>query len=285
MGKLLIKQPGLFTTIQDPGRFGMAKYGVPVSGFMDTYAAKIANLHLGNSFEDAVMEITMQGPQLEFEGKTSICISGANLSVQLNGSEIEKNVAVAVTSGDQLKFGQRRSGCRAYLAILGGFEVKEVLGSKSWYDGITENYRLNKGQVLNYPEVSNDVKNKFASVKTKEDYIFENEIEVFPGPEFEKLSSSQKHMLFETEFTIDGSSNRMAYRFQEDFKNDLEAIPTGPVVPGTVQLTPAGNVIPLMKDCQVTGGYPRILQLSEKGIRIMAQKIPGEKIRFRRIDY
>ena len=77
----------------------------------------------------------------------------------------------------------------------------------------------------------------------------------------------------------------MAYRFQEDFKNDLEAIPTGPVVPGTVQLTPAGNVIPLMKDCQVTGGYPRILQLSEKGIRIMAQKIPGEKIRFRRIDY
>ncbi len=286
MAEIEVLQPGLFSSIQDLGRFGYQNYGVPQSGVMDRYAMRICNLLLGNSQETSVLEITFQGPELKFSASAVVCISGADLSPSLNGEEVNNNELLYISSGDILKFGSRKSGFRAYLGIKGGFKGENVMGSQSWYEGITEVFRLRKGVTLKYS--SGDMKYDYEThshLKIEEDYLNSDEIQVYPGPEFDELSNEQQQKLFTTTFKTDTSSNRMAVQLQERFENKLGAIITGPVLPGTVQLTPSGKVIILMRDCQTTGGYPRILQLSEKAMEVLAQKIPGEKITFKKIDY
>ncbi|AVR47544.1 allophanate hydrolase [Christiangramia fulva] len=280
-----ILQPGLFSTIQDNGRFGFMEFGVPVSGVMDKYAAKIVNLLLGNPVDAAVMEITLQGPQLKFHTAINICLSGADLSAAVNGNPVKRNELLQVENGDVLKFGKRKSGFRAYLGVSGGFDTEKVMNSRSWYRGITRNFKLEKNYFLKIHEFPLKTRSTNASIKVDENYLFDKSIDAFPGPEFDKLSEEQQEEIFKVYFSLEVSSNRMAISFAEKFSNEIEPILTGPVLPGTVQLTPAGNVIALMQDCQTTGGYPRILQLSEFGKQVLSQKMPGEKIRFKKVDY
>ena len=280
-----VLQPGLFSTIQDLGRFGYQKYGVPQSGVMDRYAMRLCNLILGNPQEASVLEITFQGPQLKFMESATICISGADLSASLNSSPVELNEILKVSAGDILKFGKRRSGFRAYLGIGGGFQSEELMGSQSWYEGLTEDFRLKKGMNLYFQNTGVKDAETYSHLKIDRDYLQATEIGAYPGPEFGELAREQQKSIFGNLFKTDRSSNRMAVQLEEDMENQLKPITTGPVIPGTVQLTPSGKLIVLMKDCQTTGGYPRVLQLSEKGQQILAQKMPGEKISFRKLDY
>ncbi|MCB7480708.1 biotin-dependent carboxyltransferase family protein [Christiangramia sediminis] len=280
-----VLQPGLFSTIQDLGRFGFQKFGVPHSGVMDRYAMRICNLILGNPEEASVLEITMQGPQLKFNAPTSICISGADLSPELNGEPIENNTFIEIQQGDILKFGTRKSGFRSYLGILGGFQTEFIMESFSWYEGLTENFRLRKGIKLSYKSQRLAITETHSNLKLDINYLNRNEVEVYPGPEFDQLSATQQDQIFNSQFKTDDSSNRMAVQFKEDLINELQPIITSPVMPGTVQLTPSGKIIVLMRDCQTTGGYPRILQLSEKGIQVLSQKFPGEEINFKEVKY
>ncbi len=280
-----VLQPGLFSTIQDFGRFGFQKYGVPHSGVMDRYAGKLCNLILGNEENSAVMEITMQGPQLKFSASTRVCISGADLSASLNGNPVHRNQIIEISQDDILRFGKRNSGFRAYIGIPGGFDTEKIMGSRSWYEGLTDNFRLLKGMKINYDLQDLSQIKSNSTVKTDDSYFYQSEIEVFPGPEFSFLSKEKEMILFKSEFTIAETSNRMAIQIKEPFVNDLKPIITGPVMPGSVQLTPSGNIIILARDCQTTGGYPRILQLSEKGLQVLSQKLPGEKIAFRKVEF
>ena len=280
MGELKVLQPGLFSSIQDYGRFGNMKYGVPASGVMDRYAARTANLMLRNDAKDAVLEVTMMGPKLEFMAPTKIVISGAYLSPKLNSEEVENNTILEIAKGDILSFGRRILGCRAYLAISGGFITEEILGSKSWYEGITPFYKLEKGMFISFKEDTTSKIETNASLKFEERYLKSPKVTVYEGPEFNLLSEVQKEQLRNSGFSIDPNNNRMAIQLQESVENDMEPIITGPVVPGTVQLTPSGKLIVLMRDCQTTGGYPRVLQLTSEGIRTIAQKLTNEKINF-----
>ncbi|SDR67864.1 biotin-dependent carboxylase uncharacterized domain-containing protein [Gramella sp. MAR_2010_147] len=280
-----VLQPGLFSTIQDLGRFGFQKFGVPHSGVMDRYAMRISNLILGNPEDASVMEITMQGPQLKFYGSTSICISGADISPELNEKPLEQNSVIEINKGDVLKFKSLRAGFRCYLAIAGGFTTEILMDSQSWYEGLTACFRLKKGMKLAYISKPYTKSSTHSSLRIDSDYIISKEIEVYRGPEFEELTVERQKGLFDSKFTVEETSNRMAVQFKKNFKNDLQPIITGPVMPGTVQLTPSGKIIALMRDCQTTGGYPRILQLSEKGIQVLSQKKPGEEIRFIKKEY
>ncbi|MDN3593590.1 biotin-dependent carboxyltransferase family protein [Zunongwangia endophytica] len=275
-----VLQPGLFSSIQDYGRFGNMKFGVPVSGVMDRYAARTANLMLRNDANDSVLEITMMGPKLEFSVATKIVISGAYLSPKLNGEEVENNEIIEIAAGDILRFGRRILGCRAYLAISGGFTTEEVLGSKSWYESITEFSKLEKGMEIAFNEDAVSKIETNASLKFEKSYLESNEVEVDKGPEFDALSESQKEVLRTSAFSIDQNNNRMAIQLKEQLENNLDPIITGPVLPGTVQLTPSGKLIVLMMDCQTTGGYPRVLQLTSNGINAIAQKLTNEKVKF-----
>ena len=148
------------------------------------------------------------------------------------------------------------------------------------YKGITENFRLVDGAIVNVVKPSKIKGSSNVSVKTHFPHFNEVFIEAFKGPEFEKLGHKQAEMLVNTEFTISKEHSRMAYQLDQIISNKMDPIITSLVLPGTVQLTPSGKLIVLMRDCQTTGGYPRILQLNENGINRLSQKNTGQKIRF-----
>jgi antagonist of KipI len=280
LSQIEVLKPGLFSTIQDMGRYGFLKYGVPRSGVMDSYSAKISNLLLKNSEDAAVMEITQIGPELKFNAAAKIVICGAQLSPRIGEVSVKNNLVHNVNPGEILSFGKPNNGYRAYLAVSGGFYTNEVLGSKSWYEGISPHNRLEKDMILHYKLDNVELKNINAAIKINEELLTSLEVEVLPGPEYKLLSKSQQIKLFSSEFSVDKNASRMAVQLEQLFTNGLKPIITGPVVPGTVQLTSGGRLIVLMRDCQTTGGYPRVLQLTENGINTLAQKIPGEKIYF-----
>lgn len=274
-----VLQPGLFSTIQDEGRRGYLRYGVPLAGPMDSFSAGMANMLLQNPPNAAVLEITLMGPKLKFSGASEIAIFGAFLSPKLNGEEIANNKIYRLSGGDILSFGRRVRGNRAYLAVKNGFQTEEVLGSRSWFSGITSAVKLEKGMKLEYDASGGQVVESNSLIKVK-GFITSEVIEVFEGPEFSQLPQEKKEELQNRHFSIDINNNRMGIQLQEEVSNDLKPILTGPVLPGTVQLTPSGKLIVLMRDGQTTGGYPRVMQLSEKGINSLAQKVQAEKVRF-----
>ena len=278
--KIKVLHPGLYSSIQDLGRFGFRKFGVPQSGVMDSYSAKMSNLLLNNSEEKPVLEITQTGPKLEFNEASKIAICGALINPKLNEKSVFNNQIIQVKMGDVLSFGKLEFGYRAYLGISGGFLSDIILNSSSWYEGITHQFRLQKGDELffNSSSTSDTVTN--SGLKVKAYFLKEQLVPVYKGPEFYLLSKILQKKLLSTNFTIDKKNNRMAVQLVEPFSNKLKPIITGPVLPGTVQLTPSGNLIVLMRDCQTTGGYPRILQLSEEGINLLSQKIAGDTVKF-----
>lgn len=279
MAEMEVLHPGLFCSIQDLGRFGFMEFGVPVGGGMDSGAMKMANLLLKNDENSAVLEITQLGPKLSFSAETQIAFTGALLSPKLNGVAIDNNKLYVIKEGDVLSFGKRKMGCRAYLAIKGGFKTEVVLKSRSWYDGLTSFSKLEKGLKIPYESISVESPEYYSGIKIGES-VTSYEIEAYLGPEADKLSAEVLKILETREFTIDVNNNRMGIQLVEAVENSLKPILTGPVLPGTVQLTPSGKLIVLMRDGQTTGGYPRVFQLSEKGINTLAQKVMGEKIKF-----
>ena len=275
-----VLKPGLFTSVQDAGRSGYRKFGVPKSGSMDRISADFANLLLDNKPEAAVLEITLLGPELRFSAAAQITISGAFLSPTLNSVPVENFQILQISAGDVLSFGKRISGCRAYLAIKGGFQSEQVLGSRSWYRGISTSETLQKGMFLPYFQQKNLPQHKAAHVKSKKFWEGE-EIIIFPGPEFDLLPKEKKQELQKSPFSIGSRNDRMGIQLEENLPNELQGILSTPVLPGTVQLTPSGKIIVLMRDGQTTGGYPRIFQLPEESINKIAQKVQREEIRFR----
>jgi biotin-dependent carboxylase-like uncharacterized protein len=277
-------KPGFFTTIQDLGRFGFQDYGVPISGTMDQYSAQFANALLNNDKNDAVLEMTMSGSTLRFDCHTIICISGADLSPTLNGKAIKLNTIITVKPNDVISFGKLNSGFRSYLAVKDGFQSEIKLNSRCMYKNVTSKYKIESNDVLHINEILSIESSKYASLKFNTNLFDINHLEVFKGPEFDLLTPNQKQKLFDQEFTISNLNDRMAYQLEEPFENSLSPIITSLVLPGTVQLTPSGNLIVLMRDCQTTGGYPRILQLKETSINCLAQKFKGQKISFQLIN-
>jgi biotin-dependent carboxylase-like uncharacterized protein len=272
---------GFYTTIQDLGRMDYQMYGVPVSGVMDLYLAQLANALLGNNKKDALLEITMSGPELQFVNGTFICITGAHMNPMLNQETIKQNYIVKVNAGDILSFGKLELGFRAYLAVFGGFKTETVMNSRSMYNNMTKQFKISNGDELQIEMNSINLEQTHSAIKVNENHFASNQIKVFKGPEFEMLSKKEQEQLFTQEFTISKDNSRMAYQLNESIENNLKPIITSLVLPGTVQLTPSGKLIILMRDCQTTGGYPRVLQLRESSINILAQKFTGNAIYFK----
>ncbi len=271
---------GFYSTLQDLGRIGFEKYGVPVSGVMDSYSAQLANALLNNSKTDALLEITMTGPTLQFYQDTFICIAGAIMNPMLNQEAIKQNHVIRIKQGDVLSFGKLESGFRSYLAVSGGFESEMVMDSRSMYKNITAQVKIACGDELQIAIASNILDRTHSAIKVNANHFSTKDIEVFKGPEFELLTKNQQQQLLSEEFRVSKKNNRMAYQLNELVENNLKPIITSLVLSGTVQLTPSGTLIILMRDCQTTGGYPRVLQLSESAINILAQKFTGNTIHF-----
>ncbi|MGY8914685.1 MAG: 5-oxoprolinase subunit C family protein [Flavobacteriales bacterium] len=278
---LKVIKSGFFTTVQDTGRFNYRNKGVPVSGVMDSFSYSILNMLLENDKKAAVLEITMTGPTVEFELDTFFVAGGAELSMSLNGQPIKNYKVHKVVAGDRLSFGKLEHGLRSYLAIKDGFKTPLVLGSRSYFKPLTTSSRIKDYEQLPYDECKSFTP-KLQELKPHS-LLKETVLDVFEGPEYRLLTDQQKNALFGNDFTVAKENNRMAYQLNETIDGHSISMLTSATLPGTIQLTPSGKLIILMKDGQTTGGYPRILQISEKAISILAQKRYGDELSFRLI--
>src|SRR5690625_445596 len=277
---IIVLRPGLSTSVQDMGRYGYAAYGIPESGAMDKYAAGMGNILVGNPQNMAVLEVTRIGPKLQFSAHHQIVISGIEVDAYLNDKKVEVQEVYDVHKGTILDIQRVVKGNFAYLAINDGFQTEKVLNSQSMYEGITPEKVISKGEELPVLSLDENVSDSYSTISFDEQRYKKRSLRFFPGPEFYLLSREQKVQLAQESFTINPDSGRMAFLFQETIPSKEESILTNAVLPGTVQLTPDGHLIVLMRDAQVTGGYPRILQIPERQIDILAQKRPGESLRF-----
>ena len=280
---IAILHPGIYCSVQDQGRFGHTKIGVPQAGCADTYAAKMANVLLKNHEKDALIEITFGQGEFKFTSDTYICLTGGDFSPKLNGKLIKMQSVYFIKKDSVLSFGKRVYGARVYLSVQGGIQTETVYGSRSYFEGITQQ-KLGKGAMLPILPIQKYADNNFSRVRVSEKHFTTIYLPCLKGPEFFKLNQEQQRKLF-TPFSISDDNNRVGYRLKESLENNLSSILTSAVLPGTVQLTPSGKCIILLQDCQVTGGYPRILQLSEIAIARVSQKITGDKIQFILEDY
>lgn len=275
MGKLIIEKPGLFTSVQDLGRVGHRRYGVPLSGVMDTFHGKLANLLVNNQINDAVLEITQIGPTIRWEGHCTAALAGADLSAHLDGKSLTPNTVFTAAPGQRLTFDHPKRGLRAYLAVKGGLLTTPIMGSRSMYAQLT-GANLNSGDELSFEDHHKTISG-YATVATPGDFFSDNTLEAHPGPDFSLLSPEFQHELRQTSWEVRAHS-RMGYQLHANISENTLSIVTAPVVPGTVQLTPSGSLMVLTKDAQVTGGYPRILQLTEDSLNRLAHKTTKERL-------
>jgi antagonist of KipI len=300
-------RPGLLTTIQDLGRHGFQNQGVVVSGAMDPFSLRIANLLVGNDEAEGTLEITMIGPKLQFEEDSLIAICGGNLSPDIDGKRIPAWRPVLIKKGCVLSFGSAKSGCRAYLAVAGGFDIPIIMGSRSTYlragFGGFHGRSLKKGDILQTrpPSDLSIGKTRFLykklgsnpyavskwSVGSNIRPVYNNPlIRVTKGGEFDWFTESGKEQFFSNEFQVTSQSDRMGYRLlgpQLELSKPQELISEAVTV-GTVQVPSDGNPIVLMADRQTTGGYPKIAQVVTVDLPVLAQVKPGEKIRFKEVS-
>lgn len=277
MSKITILKSGMYTSVQDRGRFGYAKFGVPESGAIDRQSYELANGLLNNKLGNAVLECTLLGPVIRFEDSRHFVITGASTEAYLDETKIIQGKVIFAKAQSILKIQSISNGCRVYIAIDGGIDTSKILGSRSWYYPVTEHSKVSNNQRLHLGEVS--YKGSIGShIKLPVINAKDIKINAFRGPEFDMLSIKQQQYLSATIFSVSPLWSRMAIQFKEKLQNSLSDIVTGPVIPGTVQLTPSGTLIVLMRDCQVTGGYPRILQIAESGLQQLSQAMQETKV-------
>lgn len=302
-----VLKPGSLTTIQDLGRTGYQRLGVPVGGAMDEDSHRLANCLVGNPESEATLEITLVGPSLRFTRSALIAIAGADLSPRMGEPALPCRTAVLVRAGGELHFGQRRSGVRAYLAVRGGFAVPRVMGSKSTYlrggFGGFEGRALRKGDVL--PLAAGAAEPWPAGLAARlraSSAAFvaldpppgiaaappagcPTTVRVVAGEQWEAFSPQAQLAFQEAEFRLSPQSDRMGFRFEGpalELKQPLEMISEA-VAFGTVQVPPDGKPIVLMADRQTTGGYPKIASVASVDLPLLAQVMPGQGVRYRMI--
>jgi antagonist of KipI len=300
--------PGLLTSLQDLGRNGYQKYGVIVSGGMDGYSLRLANMLVGNEEGEAVLEMTLMGSSLLIEEDHLLAITGGDLSPTINGQPVPMGRPVLVKQGSILRFGACKSGCRAYAAVRGGYDIPEVMGSKSTYIragiGGYQGRALLAGDVISVrlPETP-DLPLLASLYKKLEGHSFvstswyagrsyihqrsqEYLIRVMPSKQFEFFTSDSREQFFQQAFTITTQSDRMGYRLAGpllQLTEPLEMVSEA-VALGTIQVPPDGNPIVLLADRQTVGGYPKMAQVARVDIAALAQIKPGGKIRFQEIS-
>jgi biotin-dependent carboxylase-like uncharacterized protein len=275
MARCTVIDAGFYTTVQDLGRLTAREHGVPHSGAMDQQSAAQANGLLGNDVSTAVLEMTMTGATLLFSEPTYIAITGATSSVFQNHSNTTSPCVLAIKTGDVIKIGVMEDGNFSYLAVAGGFHVERYLDSASYYPILLDTAFVEKGSFFTFEPTAK----KTATLQPIKN-TFAGSIKAYPGPEFHLLTKKQQEQLLLQSFTISRDWNRMAYQLEELVENDLAAIESSPVLPGTVQLTPQGKLIILMRDAQTTGGYPRVLQLTSESLSRLSQRRVGTTVDF-----
>jgi antagonist of KipI len=294
---LVVIRPGMLTTVQDRGRWGYQSRGVPVAGPMDPVSHRLANALVGNDASAAMLEVTLLGPELEFEDERVVAVAGAVFSLTIDGRTISLSPPASpflVPMGARLRFGARLRGARAYLAIAGGIDVLPVLGSRATHVisamGGFEGRAARPGDRLPLGPASDaqrTVRPPGVPIVTLPDsgagaIASEATVRVLPGPQVDRFTSESLHLLQSAPYVIAQNSDRMGFRLE----GPVLAHSRGPEIIsdatglGALQVPSSGQPILLMADRQTTGGYPKIATVITADLPVAAQLAPGDSIRF-----
>ncbi len=279
--------PGLLTTVQDLGRWGTQSRGVPVAGPMDGYAHRVANALAGNSPDAATLEMTLAGPEIEFDDDRVVAVAGAPFDLTVDSEIVSMHRAIEVKRGARLKVRRCLKGARAYLAVGGGIAVPPVLGSRATHlrtaMGGFKGRALKAADVLPLGPPAVPPRHHPLDASASADYIpVEASLRLLRGPQADEFSEGAWRLLLRTTYTIDRQSDRMAFRL------------AGPPLPsegvsemisdatpmGTLQVLPSGRPLLLMADRQTTGGYPQIGTVCTADLRVAGQLAPGRSVSF-----
>lgn len=287
---ITVLNPGLLTTVQDMGRVGYQQFGVSVSGVMDPRAAATANILAGNPEDEAVLECTMLGPQLRFDGANTIAITGGDLGASLDGQPVPTYRAVAVQAGQTLRFQGPKTGCRAYIAFAGGLDIPLVMGSRSTYmkakiSGL-EGRKLQKGDVIGF-RAPGTPKN------LSERYIYPEfiprpgyTIRVVMGPQDDAFTQKGVATFLGETYSVTNEFDRMGYRMDGPV---IEHVTDGNIISdgiafGAIQVPTEGKPIIMMADQQTTGGYTKIANVISADFRLLGQLKAGDKVKFEKVS-
>ena len=292
-----VVRPGLLTTVQDDGRWGYQRFGVPVAGPMDRMSHRLANLLVGNTPAAATLEVTLVGPHLEFEETTLFAVAGAAFELALDGVPIAGDTAHLAQVGQRLVFGERRWGGRAYIGVAGGIDVSPVFGSRATHVGSrlggVDGRAVTTGDVLplgaererhvSPGERRPPVVSRLGETAGRGEGA---QVRVIPGPHEERFGPAGLAALESGRYTVGVNSDRMGYRLSGPaLEHTTEAeLLSAPVGVGAIQVPLSGEPIILMADHQTTGGYARIGTVITADIPVVAQLVPTNWISFRRCD-
>ncbi len=281
---LIIRKPGMLTTIQDLGRTGSRRFGINPNGAMDTLAVRAINIALGNDENAAVVEMHFPAPEIEFDADASFGIAGADFGCEVDGEPVRNGSISIAAKGSVMKFRRKFAGNRAYLAVKGGFSLHPWLGSRSTnlaaHAGGFHGRPLAAGDVLECMETSGG--GHISLGPSFANHVGGDRLRVVPSGEYDLLTAISEQAFLSEQFVLTNDSNRMGFRLNGTPLHLLENISLASSATsfGTIQLLPDGQLIILMADHQTTGGYPRIGNIISADLPIAGQLGSGDQIRF-----
>lgn len=293
MRGVLIEESGPLTTIQDGGRTGFRRYGVPVSGAMDTFSMQLANILAGNPPGAPILEATLTGPVINFIAPCHFAVTGAPCDVTLNGSPVSQWRSIRAGRDAILKIGTATAGTRIYIAFSGGISATPVMGSCSTYlrgsFGGLNGREIRKGDILPLGSPLSFWHRKRKIPKAViPDYPSEVTLDILPGISFSIFSTGWKDFITRASFNVSAHSDRMGIRLTPD-ETSPERMP-GDIIScgihyGGIQIPGDGNPVIMGADAQTTGGYPQFANVITADLDKVGQLRPGNKLRFNPVDY
>lgn len=278
---LQVLDPGLGATVQDLGRVGWRRFGVPPSGAMDDHAAGWANRLLQNPPDAPVIEFLLQGAQLEVVEDCWIAITGADLA-----AGVPTWRAVRVSKGDTFHLPRGGFGVWIYLAVEGGFDVVKVLGSASAYPRGRLGKALAKGDVLcraaGLPfELPAAVAGRSVAWSERRQYGSPPPLRVWPGPQQHLFDAAELAAFFEQSWTVSAQSDRVGYRLDgKALAPRRRQMLSEPTRVGSIQVPESGLPIVTMRDGPTVGGYPKLGLVDPADVSWLAQCRPGQTVKF-----
>jgi biotin-dependent carboxylase-like uncharacterized protein len=279
---LQILSPGPGATLQDRGRPGWRRFGVPPGGAMDEHAAGWANRLLDNSPEAPVLELLVPGPKLAVLNDVWLAVTGATSLPSGPGPWR----AVRFAAGRQLEFGPVRSGLWVYVAVEGGFVSERWLGSASAYPRAGLGSILRAGDLLSRGvakpfQLPSGVSGRVVPPFEQRSYDANPALRVWPGPQAEQFSEVDRECFFAKPWKLSAQSDRVGYRLEgEPLRSHPAPLLSEAVRVGTVQVPDNGLPIVTMRDGPTVGGYPKIGVLDSADVSRLAQCRPGQTIQF-----
>ena len=291
---LLITTSGLLTTVQDLGRHGYGRFGVPSGGALDEGALRWANLLVGNVPDAAALEITLLGPTFTLTGTQPLvlALTGADCGATLNGAAIAPWRSFRAAPGDTIAVGGCKSGARAYLASSGGIAVPPALGSRST-DLLSQLGGLDGRALRAGDRVPLSPPDELPPLRalphdTIPQYATATTLRVILGPQDERIATDALATFLSASYTISNESNRMGARLLGPaltFRADSPGadILSEGIATGAIQVPAQGQPIILLAGHQTTGGYAKIATVIGADLWRLGQAPPGAGVSFRTV--